>query len=93
VHQGIALSLASQWRTNMQYTQAHRGLATAIMATHKTREASYVRSTETCYGHYTLSIHEAAKRAAPAEYYEPVTCLLTAGYCEIFDWCERVLAS
>lgn len=73
----------------MQYTDAHKQLAKAIMDTHRAREASYSFGT----GHYGLSIHEAAEKHAPAEYFEPVTCLLTAGYCEIFDWCDNVLKS
>lgn len=77
----------------MQYTDAHKALAKAIMDAHKAREASYKPATADQYGEYGLTIHEAARKHAPAEYFEPVACLLTAGYCEIFDWCEKVLAS
>jgi hypothetical protein len=73
----------------MQYTDAHKQLAKAIMDTHQAREASY----DTDRYEYRLSIHEAAEQAAPVEYFEPVSCLLTAGYCEIFDWCDKVLKS
>lgn len=74
----------------MQYTDAHKQLAKAIMDAHQAHQASYVRD-GTPYGGYALSIHEATEQAAPAELFEPVSCLLTAGYGEIFDWCERVL--
>lgn len=76
----------------MQYTDAHKQLAKAIMDTHAAREASYVRDRDSIrYGGYALTIHKAAEQAAPAELFVPVTCLLTAGYAEIFTWCEEVL--
>jgi hypothetical protein len=77
----------------MQYTDAHKQLAKAIMDTHKAREASYIKGGPDSWGHYGLSIHEAAEKHAPAEFFEPVACLLTAGYGEIFDWCDNVLKS
>lgn len=79
--------------TNMQYDDTHKALAKAIMDAHAAREASYTPASGDKWGEYGLSIHEAAEKAAPAEYFEPVSCLLTAGYCEIFEWCEKVLAS
>lgn len=78
----------------MQYTDAHKQLAKAIMDTHAAREASYVRDRDSIrYGGYALSIHEAAEKHAPAEFFVPVTCLLAAGFAETFTWCREVLAS
>jgi hypothetical protein len=80
----------------MQYTDAHKQLAKAIMDTHQAREASYVWSNPDdpqAFTGYTLSIHEAAEKHAPAEFFVPVSCLLTAGFAETFEWCREVLAS
>jgi hypothetical protein len=73
----------------MQYTDAHKQLAKAIMDTHQAREASYDWEAH-CYG---LSIHEATEKHAPTEFFVPVSCLLTAGFAETFEWCREVLAS
>ena len=63
-------------------------LARAILDTHKTREASYQKEQ---HG-YAIDYFAAARRAVADPELRPiVTSLLIAGYCEIYEWAEKIV--
>ena len=47
------------------------------------REKSYDRETNA----YTMHWSQAVAETVPEEWREPIICLMTAGYADIWDWC------
>lgn len=44
-------------------------------------------------GYYELSWSEAAEFTVPEEWRAIATCLGVAGYCDVWEWCDRALGA